>query len=97
MAVDGLCRQHGSSKLAIEYAERVEEALGLEGHEGTLPIRLPTRSERRVTTEPVKVSFGQWYQLEDCEAGRLIAQANNALGRVRSAFERVRHNRSLLL
>ena len=76
---------------------RVEEALGLDNGSANSYLPLPARAERRIATEPVKVSFGLWYQLEDCEAGRLIAQANNALGRVRSTFERVRHSRALLL
>ena len=81
---------------ALAYAARVETLLGVEGPSAEATVKFPRRRDRMHTIEPVRVSLGQWSDLEDCEAGGLIAQANSPLGKVRSTFERVRHSHALV-
>ena len=81
---------------ALQYADRVESELGTATGEPAKAVPFPRRRDRLHVIEPVRVSLGQWSDLEDCEAGALIAQANSPLGKVRSAFERVRHSHALI-
>ena len=81
---------------ALAYAERVETTLGVEAERAEPVAKFPRRRDRMHTIDPVRVSLGQWSDLEDCEAGALIAQANSPLGKVRSSFERVRHSHALV-
>ena len=57
----------------------------------------PARRDRRHNLEAVRVSFGEWNDLESCTAGGLIAEANSPLGKVRSPFERLRHSQALVV
>ena len=89
----------GSSPVAdgaLQYADRVESELGTATGEPAEVVPFPRRRDRLHVIEPVRVSLSQWSDLEDCEAGALIAQANSPLGKVRSAFERVRHSHALI-
>lgn len=96
LTLAGCSGTSSSPDIGLVYAERVEEALKLpNGAVETLEV-FPDRRDRRHDLEPIRVSFGEWNDLESCSAGGLIAAANSPLGRVRSPFERVRHSQSLL-
>ena len=89
--------QSQDANVGLVYAERVEAALKLPNPDVPPAKIFPSRRNRRHDVEPVRVSYGEWNDLESCAAGGLIAEANSPLGRVRGPFERVRHSQSLLV
>lgn len=92
----GCSQTSPSSDIGLAYADRVEEALKVTNASMEKIEIFPDRRDRRHDLEAVRVSFGEWNDLESCTAGGLIAEANSPLGRVRSSFERVRHSQALL-
>ena len=96
MLAPGCDESASTSDGALHYADRVESELGTATGESASLVPFPRRRDRLHVIEPVRVSLSQWSDLEDCEAGALIAQANSPLGKVRSAFERVRHSHALI-
>ena len=96
MLVAGCDPAASTSDGALGYADRVETELGTASGDSGALVPFPRRRDRIHVIEPVRVSLSQWSDLEDCEAGALIAQANSPLGKVRTAFERVRHSHALI-
>ena len=96
LIIVGCSGQSQDADLGLDYAEAVETALKQPKARMKTVEVFPSRRDRRHDLEAIRVSFGEWNDLESCAAGGLIAEANSPLGRVRSPFERARHSQSLL-
>lgn len=81
-----------------EYQERLSRVLDTQAVDIVAPPQLdyPTPAELTRAIEPVSVNLRDFYQLQNCELGSLVAQRNTVLGKTAQLSQRFVYESRLL-
>ncbi|WP_414830578.1 DUF3080 family protein [Alteromonas sp. H39] len=81
-----------------EYQARLERVLDI--NLGSLPspapLNFPSRESLHVDVPPMNINLREFYALQECEIGTLVAERNTALGRTPHPSQRFRYETRLI-